>query len=109
MITSTMNSTFALKQTNAGGSGGSYTPGSMVAAAVSVGGFSTGTLLKDMGKTVVSTSRVFRKVKRVITNGPSDPIVADPLLGGPFYVELVTTQSLQAGAFPFIAYKPEAM
>jgi hypothetical protein len=112
VLTSTMNSTFALKQVGKGGSGGSYLPGTMSAAAISSGGFSTGTLLKDMGKTVVSSSHTFRKVQRVVTGGPSIADL-DPLNGSPFYMELNVSQSLQTpasgNAFPFVAYRPETM
>jgi hypothetical protein len=82
------------------GSGGSYLPGSMTPGgntpAPSTGVIAAGSLLKDMGKTVVSSTHTYRKVQRVITNGPSltATVACD---GAPFYIELDTYQSQQNG------------
>lgn len=94
----------------ASGAGGSYTPGVMVAGGgnTSVSGtIASGVLLKDMGKTVVSSSHAFRKVQLVSSGGP---VVGAPtaLQGLPFYIELVTAQSAQSAAAQ-VAYLPGLM
>jgi hypothetical protein len=66
----------------------------------------TGTMLKDMGKTIVSSSHVYRKVQAVVTNGAA--VVSPPTTnaaGLPFYIELATGNQAQAAAAP-VAYLP---
>lgn len=89
------------------GSGGSFTVakpdayttlaaaelGAAVTALVSGAGLPANTLLKDMGKTVVSSSHTFRKVQPVVTGGP-----AVDGAKGEFYIEVATGQSAQNGA-----------
>lgn len=97
------------------GSGGSFTVakpdayptlaagelGAAVTALVGAGaGLPANTLLKDMGKTVVSSSHTFRKVQPVVTAGP-----AVDGAKGEFYIEVATGQSAQAAAAK-VAYLP---
>jgi hypothetical protein len=90
------------------GSGGSVSPPVMAVYATGDTGtpavIPANTLLKDMGKVLVSSSHVYRKVQAVVTGGPSI-VATTPVTGVPFYIELVTGQSAQAGAAP-VAYLP---
>ena len=91
--------------TVASGSGGSAVPPSFTAATGLPSAIFSGanvlanTMLKDMGKTVVSSSHTFRKVQVVAANGPltdnSDVC----------YIELTTTAAPQAGALK-VAFLP---
>ena len=100
----------------ASGAGGSYTPGVLTAgggtqASGASGLISTGSLLKDMGKTVVSSSHTFRKVQAVLTAGPVVG-AATAALGLPFYIELVTGQNTNQGVTctaASVAYLPGLM
>jgi hypothetical protein len=112
--------------TAVGGAGGSYQVGSFATASwaafgttpskftSSISTAAAGGLLRDMGKSVVSAGRVFRKVQlltsTVSTSGVGGPVgAANPLvdyLTG--YIELgsgVTNGGLP-GAFPPVAYYP---
>ena len=58
-------------------------------------------LLKDMGKTVVSSNRTFRKVQLVVQGGTG--VSTSASTAGPFYtgyIELATGPSYVAGASP---------
>jgi hypothetical protein len=115
------------------GAGGSYLPGSFVVAdwaPVAGGGNSAGNLLssissigqggllKDMGKTVVSSNRTFRKVQLVAPNVTSAGVAtsgSNASTTGPYltgYIELATgtnvTQQGEANVAP-VAYLPGAM
>jgi hypothetical protein len=66
-----------------------YTPGSGSGGSFRVGSFAAGTgvlvtgandVLRDMGKTVISSSRVFRKVQ--VVDDAANPIVAGTVPGG---------------------------
>jgi len=120
--------------TGGSGAGGSFLPGSFVAAdwAPTAGGGNSagallssissigqGGLLKDMGRTVVSSNRTFRKVQLVVPNllvngsavaGASNASTTGPYYTG--YIELATGAGLsttgQAAAAP-VAYLPGAM
>lgn len=110
------------------GAGGSYVPGSFAAAnwaSATPTGLSTvstllsgvpgnGTLLKDMGKTVVSANRTFRKIQLVVpglssfsTSGvSSEPSNASAYYTG--YIELAGPNAFSSGvsaALP-VAYLP---
>ena len=97
------------------GAGGSYLPGAFTKAdwvvtgsvadcLSSIGG---GGLLKDMGKTVVSSNRTFRKVQLVTpaitANGTGVSTTAGPYLTG--YLELAMGSSAAAVPAP-VAYLP---
>jgi hypothetical protein len=80
-------STFALKSYTAGtGSGGSFLPGSFEGASLVT--VAPNTLLKDLGQTVVSSLRVFRKV------APVQPVnQANPYTGSLLTTFGVSTQT----------------
>jgi hypothetical protein len=108
VVTSTLVSTLVLVQGVApGGSGGSYLPGTLVSCGATASAWPAGTLLKDMGKTVVSSTHTFRKVQPVMPNGPYTATAA-PMSGAPFYVELNEDQSRESAA-PQLAYTPGLM
>ena len=105
----------------ASGAGGSFLPGGFTTASWTSGGGSSagavlssissigqGGLLRDMGKTVVSSNRTFRKVQNTLASGPALPNVATPLLGLPFYIELNTGQNLSSAGTQ-VAYLPGLM
>jgi len=89
----------------ASGSGGSALPPSFTVATALPSAIFSGanvlanTMLKDMGKTVVSSTHTFRKVQVVSQSGPltdnSDVC----------YIELTTTAALQGGALK-VAFLP---
>lgn len=104
------------------GAGGSFLPGSFASASTlldsyalsSISSLGAGGLMRDMGKTVVSSNRTFRKVQVVAPNGTS---VAGT--GGVFdtgagthayqacYIELATGNSWVSAAVPAkVAYLP---
>ena len=115
-----------LQFTASGGAGGSYLVGSFTTAAWAAGGttpsrwtstistINAGGLLRDMGKSVVSAGRVFRKVQlltsTVSTGGVGGPVgAANPLvdyLTG--YIELGSGLSNggMPGNFAPVAYYP---
>ena len=91
------------------GAGGSFLPGTFTQADwATTGGLvlplisSVGAgLLKDMGKTVVSSNRTFRKVQLVVPGGTG--VSSSASTAGPFYtgyIELATGPSYVAGASP---------
>ena len=113
---------------DAGGAGGSFLPGQFTladwvnpastknAGAVlsTISSVGAGGLLKDMGKTVVSSNRTFRKVQLVCPslNGSANLVKSGE---GPFYtayIELSTGLNLGVGATPApapVAYMPGLM
>ena len=98
------------------GAGGSFLPGSFANADWAVAGtvadslssIAGGGLLKDMGKTVVSSNRTFRKVQLVVPGATG--VSSSASTTGPFYtgyIELGTGNSLVSGAAPApVAYLP---
>jgi hypothetical protein len=93
------------------GAGGSFLPGTFVNADWAIGGgpgvilpliSSVGAgLLKDMGKTVVSSNRTFRKVQLVVPGGTG--VSSSASTAGPFYtgyIELATGPSYVANSEP---------
>jgi len=118
-----------LSYTPTGGAGGSFLPGSFALASWAQGGSAAspftstlisataGGILRDMGKTVVSSTRTFRKVQLMTStantggvNGDSgtSPVV-DYLTG---YIELGSgAGSLSGAGFPLapVAYYPGLM
>ena len=106
----TLSTTSQFYQVNAGGAGGSFTPGNMLSNQGS-GTFEipANRMLKDMGKTVVSTSHTFRKVQLLLVSGPNTTAGATTAANGlPFYIELSTGQNSQAAAAQ-VAYLPGLM
>jgi hypothetical protein len=92
------------------GAGGSWAPGAVTSPAA-WSTISSATALKDLGKTVVSSTRTFRKVQALIANGPTTSTTgagAQPVFGLPFYIELNTGQNLSANAAN-VAYLPGLM
>jgi hypothetical protein len=83
-----------LNYSGAAGAGGSFLPGTFTSASTTLAAFAlssisslgAGGLMRDMGKTVVSSNRTFRKVQVV---GPS-------LNGGVFDTTATGTQGYQA-------------
>ena len=105
----------------AGGAGGSFLPGNFSRAdwtvastgagalLSSISSIGAGGLLKDMGKTVVSSNRTFRKVQLVAPSLAGGVVGVDttkgPYLTG--YVELATGNALATHAAPApVAYLP---
>ena len=88
------------------GAGGSYQVGPLAAQTTGTTSLNiaAGQYLKDMGKTVVSSTRTFRKVQLLMANGPV-LTATGAASGAPFYIELVNSQSAQAGAAQ-VAYLP---
>ena len=116
-------STVILNYTGGSGAGGSYVPGAFTGAPWAAGGTGSagavlstiasvgaGGLLKDMGKTVVSSNRTFRKVQLV---GRAAGQSASLTSSGPFftgYIELATGLNGAEGAAPApVAYLPGLM
>jgi hypothetical protein len=98
------------------GAGGSWISGTMSTSTAITGTYADvplGTLLKDMGKTLVQTPanasgpHTYRKVQAVVTNGPNITATT-PATGAPFYIELVTGQASQTAAAS-VAYLPGLM
>lgn len=110
------------------GAGGSFLPGTFAiatwsqmggaagAALSSISSIGQGGLLKDMGKTVVSSNRTFRKVQLVVPGGSSSTGVGgldtnvNPYLTG--YIELATgntTLSAATSNVAPVAYLPGLM
>jgi hypothetical protein len=119
-----------LQYTTVGGAGGSFLPGSFAPAAWATGGstpsrltstistIAAGGILRDMGKTVVSAGRTFRKVQlmasTVSTGGVAGPagVSTNPnvdFLTG--YIELGSGfNSIGGGGnIPAVAYYPGLM
>jgi len=90
------------------GAGGSYLPGAVTTQAATapsgVAVIPSGAVLKDMGKTVVSSTRTFRKVQTLIASGPSITATA-AATGLPFYIELNTGQNMSSAGTQ-VAYLP---
>ena len=110
--------TAVLNYTEGSGAGGSFLPGSFSSAATtldsvylsSISSLGAGGLLRDMGKTVVSSNRTFRKVQIV---GPSlaGGVVGSATTGGQgfesCYIELATGNQWATAAVPAkVAYMP---
>jgi hypothetical protein len=112
-----------LQYSGGAGAGGSFLPGafSPAAWAQSVGGagavlssissVGAGGLLKDMGKTVVSSNRTFRKVQ-LVSNSTVGAVAGANIASGPYlsaYIELSSgsNQAAASGAAPApVAYLP---
>ncbi len=93
------------------GAGGSYLPGAVTTQASlapsGAAAIPSGAVLKDMGKTVVSSTRTFRKVQTMVAQGPSIAATA-AATGLPFYIELNTGQNLSSAGTQ-VAYLPGLM
>lgn len=114
----------------ASGAGGSFLPGGFTTASWTSGGGSSagavlssissigqGGLLRDMGKTVVSSNRTFRKVQLMVpgsassaTNSQQTGVSGVSTTSGPFlsgYIELATGLNNHRDATPApVAYMP---
>jgi len=104
---------------NAGGAGGSFLPGNFTAvdwatsagAALStISSIGQGGLLKDMGRTVVSSNRTFRKVQ-LITPSLAGGVTGTATTNGPYltgYIELATGNALAVTGLSVapVAYMP---
>jgi hypothetical protein len=108
-----------LQYNGAAGAGGSFLPGSFTAAdwvgsdarVSSINGVGAGGLLRDMGKTVVSSNRTFRKVQLVASSAlGAAGVVGVDTTKGPYltgYIELATGNALVTAAAPApVAYLP---
>ena len=117
-----------LQYTAGSGAGGSYVPGSFANSAWATAGQSGATkftstissigrggLLRDMGKTVVSAGRTFRKIQLLCStvstggvNGTGTGAVSDFFVG---YIELGSglNASNPGGGFAAVAYYPSLM
>ena len=114
-----------LQYNGAAGAGGSFLPGNFSGAdwadtagaatagklLSSISSIGQGGLLRDMGKTVVSSNRTFRKVQLMVPGAAGTGGVhgvtttKEPYLTG--YIELATGNSLLAAAAPApVAYLP---
>ena len=98
-----------LAYTAGSGAGGSYLPGSFATAdwcnsgssscspfVSTISSLGAGGLLKDMGKTVVSSSRTFRKVQLIAPGLNTGGVSGVSTTSGPYltgYIELSTGQS----------------
>jgi hypothetical protein len=103
------------------GAGGSFLPGnfspaSWVAAGTgagallsSISSIGQGGLFRDMGKTVVSSNRTFRKVQ-LVTRSLAGGVTGADTTSGPYltgYIELGTGNALASAASPApVAYMP---
>jgi hypothetical protein len=103
------------------GAGGSFLPGNFTAGSFcrasaaqrvllsSISSVGAGGLLRDMGKTVVSSNRTFRKVQLVAAGNAATglaPVNGDSGSAGPYltgYVELATGNQLTAEAVAAVA------
>ena len=116
-----------LQYTPGSGAGGSYLPGSFNSAdwagsgangagklLSSISSVGAGGLLRDMGKTVVSSNRTFRKVQLMVPSNVANGGVAGPVGAGtsalPYltgYIELATGLTITTNAAPApVAYLP---
>jgi len=103
-------STFQFQVTSAAsGSGGDYKVASVSNAVTTTNQstLATGSMLKDMGKTIMSSSHVYRKVQAVVLGVGPSVAPANTAVGLPFYIELNTGNIGQplANAAP-VAYLP---
>jgi hypothetical protein len=108
-----------LQYSGGAGAGGSFLPGSFTAATwvasdarvSTINGVGAGGLLRDMGKTVVSSNRTFRKVQLIAPSAVGAAgVVGVHTTSGPYltaYIELATGNALVTDAVPApVAYLP---
>lgn len=106
-----------LQYSGGAGAGGSFLPGNFSAATwvssdarvSTIASVGAGGLLRDMGKTVVSSNRTFRKVQ-LIAPSLAGGVVGVETTSGPYltaYIELGTGNALATAASPApVAYMP---
>ena len=106
-----------LQYSEGAGAGGSWLPGSFSPASwvgtdvrvSTIAAVGAGGLLRDMGKTVVSSNRTFRKVQ-LIAPSLAGGVVGVDTTSGPYltaYIELGTGNSIATAAAPApVAYMP---
>ena len=90
------------------GAGGSYQPGAISFPTASGAAIPSGSYLKDMGKTVVSSIRTYRKVQLVTTNTYPGSGAVTAATGLPFYIELPGS-NLPVNPATQVAYLPGLM
>lgn len=108
-----------LQYSGGSGAGGSFLPGNFTAAnwvasdarVSTINGVGAGGLLRDMGKTVVSSNRTFRKVQLVAPSAVGAAgVVGVDTTSGPYltaYIELATGNALVTASAPApVAYLP---
>jgi len=110
-----------LQYSGGAGAGGSFLPGNFSPATWAAAGTGAGALLssiasvgaggllRDMGKTVVSSNRTFRKVQ-LISRSLAGGVTGSDATSGPYltgYIELATGNALASVASPApVAYMP---
>jgi len=106
-----------LQYSGGAGAGGSFLPGSFTPASwvatdarvSTINGVAAGGLLRDMGKTVVSSNRTFRKVQ-LVARSLAGGVVGVDTTSGPYltgYIELATGNAFATLADPApVAYMP---
>lgn len=106
-----------LQYSGGAGAGGSFLPGNFATASwvatnplvSTIVSATAGGLLRDMGKTVVSSNRTFRKVQ-LIAPSHAGGVVGVDSTSGPYltaYIELATGNALATAATPApVAYLP---
>lgn len=112
VVLSTLTTALQYNIAAGSGAGGSYLPGAVTTQATlaptGVAVIPSGSVLKDMGKTVVSSTHTFRKVQTMVASGPAVSTVASAALGAVFYIELNTGQNLSSASTQ-VAYLPGLM
>lgn len=108
VVLSSLSTNLQYKIAAGSGAGGSYLPGAVTTQAQDapsgVAVIPSGAVLKDMGKTVVSSTHTFRKVQILVANGPNITATA-AATGLPFYIELNTGQNMSSVGTQ-VAYLP---
>jgi len=106
-----------LQYSEGAGAGGSFLPGNFQAATwvstdarvSTIAAVGAGGLLRDMGKTVVSSNRTFRKVQLIVPSLAGGVAGAETTAGKYLtgYIELATGNALASAAAPApVAYLP---
>lgn len=92
------------------GAGGSYLPGtvSYPTSGTGVAAIPAGSYLKDMGKTVLSSTHTYRKVQLVTANAYPGAGAVAAATGLPFYIELPGS-NLPVNPATQVAYLPGLM
>jgi hypothetical protein len=108
VVLSTLTTALQYNIAAGSGAGGSFLPGAVTTQAglapTGVAVIPSGSVLKDMGKTVVSSTHTFRKVQTLVAGGPNITTSA-AALGAVFYIELNTGQNMSSAGTQ-VAYLP---
>jgi hypothetical protein len=112
VVVSSLSTTLQYNIAAGSGAGGNYLPGAITTQATSapsgVNPIGSGQYLKDLGKTVVSSSRTFRKVQLVNAAAYPGNSALAAATGAPFYVELPTSTNMVTPGTQ-LAYLPGLM